>query len=80
MYQCTTNENNDHLDVGQVHEVLGDVNNKFVHESGSDVESIHGVVEVVPNITTVVKALSLRSRHREMPWSCIEKRLLQLSY
>lgn len=35
------------LDIWQGHEVLGDVNNKLVHESRSNVESIHGVVQVV---------------------------------
>lgn len=36
------------LDVRQVHEVLGDVHDKLVHESWCDVVSVHGVVEVVP--------------------------------
>lgn len=35
------------LDVRQGHEVLGDVNNKLVHESRGNVESFHGVVKVV---------------------------------
>lgn len=36
-----------HLNARQTHEVLGDVNNKFVHESRGNVETIHVVVEVV---------------------------------
>lgn len=36
------------LDVWQGHEILGNVNNKLVHESRSNVESIHGVVHVIP--------------------------------
>lgn len=36
------------LDVRQVHEVLSDVNNKLVHESRSNVETILHVVHVVP--------------------------------
>ena len=36
------------LDVRQAHEVLGDMNNKLVHESRSNVETIHVVVQVVP--------------------------------
>jgi len=38
------------LDVGQGHEVLGDVNNKLVHESRSNVITILHVVEVVPKL------------------------------
>jgi hypothetical protein len=37
-----------YLDIRQAHEVLGDVNNKLVHESRSNVETIHVVVQVVP--------------------------------
>jgi len=40
------------LDVGQGHEVLGNVNNKFVHKSWSNVKSIHVVVQV-PNLNTI---------------------------
>lgn len=36
------------LDVGQCQEVLGDVNNKFVHESRSNVETVQFVVQLVP--------------------------------
>lgn len=35
------------LDVWQGHEVLGNVNNKLVHESWSNVEPTHGVVYAV---------------------------------
>ena len=37
-----------YLDVRQGHEVLGDVNNKLVHECRSNIETIHVVVQVVP--------------------------------
>ena len=33
-----------HLDVGQGHEVLGNVKDELVHECGGDVVAIHGVV------------------------------------
>lgn len=38
------------LDVGQGHEVLGDVNNKLVQKSWSNVETILHVVKVVPKL------------------------------
>jgi hypothetical protein len=38
---------NQSLDVRQSQEVLGDVNNKLVHESRSNVKPIHHVVQVV---------------------------------
>jgi hypothetical protein len=37
-----------YLDVRQGHEVLGDVNNKLVHEGRCNVKTIHVVVQVVP--------------------------------
>ena len=36
----------EYLDVRQGHEVLGDVNNKLVHESRSNVKSIHAIFQV----------------------------------
>lgn len=48
MYQLPIK--NEDLDVGQCHEVFGDVNNKLVHESWGNVESIQLVVQVVPKI------------------------------
>lgn len=38
-----------YLDAGKAHEVLGDVNNQFVHESRSNVQTTHVVVDVIPN-------------------------------
>ena len=37
-----------YLNVWQVHEVLGDVNNKLVHEFPGYIKSFHRVVHVVP--------------------------------
>lgn len=42
-----------YLDVGKSHEVLGDVNNELVHESRSNVKTIHSVVQVVPKTITI---------------------------
>jgi len=38
------------LDVWQGHEILGDVNNKLVHKSRSYVQTVHVVIQVVPEI------------------------------
>jgi len=38
------------LDVRQGHEVLGDVNNKLVHKSRSNVKTVHVVIQVIPEI------------------------------
>uniref|UniRef100_A0A8R7Q3E2 Uncharacterized protein n=1 Tax=Triticum urartu TaxID=4572 RepID=A0A8R7Q3E2_TRIUA len=35
------------LDVGECHEVLGEVDDELVHERRGDVQPVHGVVEVV---------------------------------
>lgn len=37
-----------YLDVRQVHEVLGDVDDQLLHEGGGDVETVLGVVEGEP--------------------------------
>lgn len=45
------------LDVREGHEVLGDMNYKLVHEGRRNVESIHGVVKVVPSFQSLYKKL-----------------------
>ena len=51
------------LDVGQGHEVLGDVNNKLVHKSRSNVKTVHVVVQVVPETPSPRPALDQKELH-----------------
>lgn len=50
-----------HLDIRQCHEVLAEVDNKFVHECWGNVESIQFVVQVVP-ITSPIKVFIIESK------------------
>lgn len=57
------------LDVWEVHEVFGNVNNKLIHESRSNVISIHAIIKIVS-----VKSISTLVRGSIEPFKKTKKR------
>jgi hypothetical protein len=62
-----------YLDVRQGHEVLGDVNNKLVHEGRCNVKTIHVVVQVVPKEWSNIRIIYMQplSESRKNLHTCV---------